>query len=74
MCGGLPNSCGNHFSNVLYLVTLRRKCARALTFSFDCVAGFIFFASPWLPFNTAIWHVFVLAAAAAHLQGVLIGI
>jgi len=45
-----------------------------LTFSFICVAGFIFFASPWLPFNTAIWHVFVLAAAAAHLQGVLTGI
>ena len=36
--------------------------------------GFVFFASPWLKFNTAIWHVFVLAAAASHLQGVLRGI
>jgi len=36
--------------------------------------GFVFFASPWLPYNTAIWHVFVLAAAASHLQGVLHGL
>ena len=36
--------------------------------------GFCFFINTSLPYQHAIWHMFVLAAAAAHYRGVVHGI